>query len=231
MKRILFKTIVIGAALSATVAQASLDISSYPSSKIDFLGGGTALTGAQFQITDSGQSDASLGGNAQWWTTSGTSPGLFGRFNGGPWSYGAITVSGVDQSANVTTPTGSFAIDDGSIQHLLATGNINWVQVTTHSYVGGVNAAATVNISGMTYTGLNTDLLALVAGGNGSVTLSFTFNPGKTLTQLTTGTGYTTTYSGSLSAVPEPTTMIAGALLLLPFGASTVRILRKRQTA
>jgi hypothetical protein len=28
--------------------------------------------------------------------------------------------------------------------------------------------------------------------------------------------------------VPEPTTMIAGALLLLPFGASTVRILRRK---
>jgi len=35
----------------------------------------------------------------------------------------------------------------------------------------------------------------------------------------------------SLVAVPEPTTVIAGALLLLPFGASTLRILRKRQTA
>ena len=30
------------------------------------------------------------------------------------------------------------------------------------------------------------------------------------------------------TAVPEPTTMVAGALLLLPFGASTLRILRKR---
>jgi len=30
------------------------------------------------------------------------------------------------------------------------------------------------------------------------------------------------------TTVPEPTTMIAGALLLLPFGASTLRILRKR---
>jgi len=35
----------------------------------------------------------------------------------------------------------------------------------------------------------------------------------------------------AVSAVPEPTTMIAGALLLLPFGASTLRVLRKRQTA
>jgi hypothetical protein len=33
---------------------------------------------------------------------------------------------------------------------------------------------------------------------------------------------------GSPAGVPEPTTMIAGALLLLPFGASTLRILRKR---
>jgi hypothetical protein len=32
----------------------------------------------------------------------------------------------------------------------------------------------------------------------------------------------------NLSNVPEPTTMIAGALLLLPFGASTLRILRRR---
>jgi hypothetical protein len=31
--------------------------------------------------------------------------------------------------------------------------------------------------------------------------------------------------------VPEPTTMVAGALLLLPFGASTLRILRRKQTA
>ncbi len=30
------------------------------------------------------------------------------------------------------------------------------------------------------------------------------------------------------AAVPEPTTMVAGALLLLPFGASTLRILRRR---
>jgi hypothetical protein len=36
-------------------------------------------------------------------------------------------------------------------------------------------------------------------------------------------TGYAT--------VPEPTTMIAGALLLLPFGASTLRIVRRNQAA
>jgi len=35
----------------------------------------------------------------------------------------------------------------------------------------------------------------------------------------------------TLTPVPEPTTMIAGALLLLPFGASTLRMLRKTRTA
>jgi len=33
------------------------------------------------------------------------------------------------------------------------------------------------------------------------------------------------------ASVPEPTTMIAGALLLLPFGASTIRFLRKNRMA
>ena len=34
--------------------------------------------------------------------------------------------------------------------------------------------------------------------------------------------------NNDLAAVPEPTTMIAGALLLLPFGMSTLRALRRR---
>ncbi len=34
-----------------------------------------------------------------------------------------------------------------------------------------------------------------------------------------------------LALVPEPTTMIAGVLLLLPFGVSTLRALRRRHTA
>jgi hypothetical protein len=34
-----------------------------------------------------------------------------------------------------------------------------------------------------------------------------------------------------LAIVPEPTTMIAGAFLLLPFGASTLRILRRNRAA
>lgn len=35
----------------------------------------------------------------------------------------------------------------------------------------------------------------------------------------------------NVTVVPEPATMIAGALLLVPFGASTIRILRKNRAA
>ena len=37
--------------------------------------------------------------------------------------------------------------------------------------------------------------------------------------------------SGAITAVPEPTTIIAGALLLVPFGASTFRMLRRNRSA
>jgi hypothetical protein len=37
--------------------------------------------------------------------------------------------------------------------------------------------------------------------------------------------------TASLTPVPEPATLISGALMLLPFGASTLRILRRRQVA
>jgi hypothetical protein len=40
-----------------------------------------------------------------------------------------------------------------------------------------------------------------------------------------------TEVSDSPVAVPEPATLITGALLLLPFGASTLRILRRKQVA
>jgi hypothetical protein len=90
--------------------------------------------------------------------------------------------------------------------------------------------------------------------------VTFVLGNGDTFTQGSTGSGYSTVdfvgatdttafstilvtspdfvlninnlvTSSSISAVPEATTMIAGMLLLLPFGASTLRILRKSRMA
>jgi len=161
--------------------------------------------------------------------TGGTSSiGLKGWINGSPWTIGAITTSGNTQTAPVTG-LGLLFLNDGFGNNL--TGNLNWLTIQTVQSLGGINAALNVNITGLTYSGLNADLLALADGGNGSMNVTFQFNPGQSLTQLTTGSTQIGSYSGSLAGavVPEPATLIAGALLLLPFGASTVRILRKRR--
>ena len=71
--------------------------------------------------------------------------------------------------------------------------------------------------------------------GNGTVLLNLWGNNGQTGFAEYSFYGVPPAYSpevngtATLTAVPEPTTMIAGALLLLPFGASTIRILRRKQ--
>jgi hypothetical protein len=88
-------------------------------------------------------------------------------------------------------------------------------------------------------------------GGVGTLAsyLAMPGNAGVTITGISLRVGYaspednfngyvdnvtinSTTYDFELTApVPEPTTVIAGALLLLPFGASTLRILRRSRAA
>lgn len=79
----------------------------------------------------------------------------------------------------------------------------------------------------------------------GTTTVQATSPGGPLASQDVTGSGYVwftvwaNGFAGDtlnvanveVSAVPEPTTMIAGALLLLPFGASAFRKLRKNRTA
>jgi hypothetical protein len=77
---------------------------------------------------------------------------------------------------------------------------------------------------------------------NGNVQAAYEMFYGDTLTgQSDAGSGWTYNILDNAQApsltpvpetpVPEPTTMVAGVMLLLPFGASTLRILRKSRTA
>jgi hypothetical protein len=68
--------------------------------------------------------------------------------------------------------------------------------------------------------------------------LTYTFTAGATTSTLTfmDTSGFDSNAGwidnvGISAAVPEPTTMVAGAMLLLPFGFSTLRMLRKTRTA
>jgi hypothetical protein len=178
-------------------------------------------TGAALQFN--GASDSfqfnNAGSGYQWHITteSGGSSALNlnGAFTGGPFHYGAITSTGsgltLVQQATVTSPLANMIINDG-------TGNlsasVNLVDVETFATSGGgMNANLSVNLTGVTYSGSNPDLLLLKAAQSGTLDLSFQFSPGETLTQLSTGAGpFVTSFSGSLIAVPEPSTLALAAL-------------------
>ena len=173
------------------------------------------MPGASLQFNGSASSfqfDNNPSNGNQWWITdesggTGSALTMHGWFTGGPWSYGAITVNGLDQSATVNHPSATLTIDDGA--GYLATAAVAWVDVSTYQGVGGLNANLTVNLSGLSYAGTDPDLLSLFSGPAGELDLSFQFNPAKTLSQLSAGTGpYNTSFNGSLASVPEPTSLL-----------------------
>jgi hypothetical protein len=180
-----------------------------------------ANTGTDIQFngaSDSFQFTSNVSGY-QWHITTETggssSVGLLGSFNNGPFNYGPITTTGTGlaqvQDAPVLNPLANLVINDGTGN---LSGTVNFVDVTTfYKTLGTLDAALNVNLTGVTYSGSNPDLQYLDAHQPGTVTLSFQFSPGETLTQLSTGTGpYVTSYSGSLSVVPEPSTLVLAGL-------------------
>ena len=232
MKKVLVGALVSAGLLMATVSQASLAFANLTGSQISFAGGAAQATdGSTFTITSpSGAPDSTLGVVPQWDVTSGGSAVYLGAFTGvTTWTYGAVSgpVGGVE-TANVLTPGGQFKIDD--LSGGVAIGNINWITVSTYYSAGSLNASASINVTGMTYNGSDQVLQDLVNSGNGSIILGFSFTPGEDLISLTTSSeANATSYQGTITAapVPEASTVLAGVLLLLPLGASTLRILRR----
>jgi len=222
-----FIFVLLGVALSSDVvrAQSSLNFSSSPGSTMQFNG---AAQSFQFNAsTFTGFGGAYLG--TQWLIGSeaggtGSAVGLFGSVGNGPFSYGPITVNGPLQTAAVLGPLGSLDIKDGSGFDL--TGSVNWVQIQTSAFAGALNAALVVNVTGLSYTGSNPDLLTLLGSGAGQMDLSFQFSPGETLTQLSTGASpFSTSYAGSVSPAPEPASV---GLLVVGLGVLLLaRVVRK----
>jgi len=209
-------TAVIGMALWAVPSYGqplALDFSANTGSTLRFNGASdsfqfiTATNGYQWHVTTETGGSSALG--------------LNGSFGSGPFSYGPITSTGsgltLVQQATVTGPLANLMINDGSGN---LTGTVNFISIATFATAGGgMNANLTVNLTGVTYSGSNPDLELLKAEQPGTLDLSFQFSPGETLSQLSTGTGpYLTSYSGSLSVVPEPSTLALtglGGLVLL----------------
>jgi hypothetical protein len=197
-------------------AQLSLNYASTPGASIQFNGANSTFQFNSSTITGYVGSQWSIGSQTG---GTGSALGLFGVVTNSPFTYGLIssTILGpyTIQTANVTGPLGGLNINDG-VGNLL-TGDVNWVQLVTINSIGGINASLTVNVTSLSYSGTNPDLVTFASEPPGTMNVSFQFSPGKMLSELTSGTGpYTTSFSGSLTVVPEPTTI---SCLLLGFGA------------
>ncbi len=154
--------------------------------------------------------------------------GLQGNI-GGTFAVGQIgTAADGGEQANVTSTDGAFSVFDGSSNTLTA--NLNWgtIQVL-YGLFGILNVEGAANLSNVSYSGSNSDLLGIKNGTDQTVVLTFSFSPvtEHTLTGLMTpGQMNSTSYSGSLSAsgsqspIPEPsscTLLVAAGLGLLAY--------------
>ena len=131
-------------------------------------------------------------------------------------SVGSLTV----ETAAVGPQVGQLVIT-GSDGHLL-TANLTWssgeVTTTTHGSAGTSSGqvAGFLNLTSIMYTGSDAALTALAAFGTATETVSFDFADIQHLSGLmSTTTGITDNFSGSIVAVPEGGLTIASLGLAL----------------
>jgi hypothetical protein len=127
-----------------------------------------------------------------------------------------------DWTGDPTWPIANALLAGDQMQ--LRVGMIDWTDFNGEALVAGNGTLFTFTLLANANAPLGLSALSWGDAGNG---VGFDYGDAGFQDVILPSSGVTI----NISTVPEPTTMIAGALLLLPFGASTLRILRKRQTA
>ena len=130
--------------------------------------------------------------------TTGSALNLPGEITG-VYTIGAVTSDGVTSSAPVTG-VGTFVIHDGA-NDLTAT--LQWVDITQDGTAGFLNVGGSVNLTGITYSGSNPDLVALKAAGSAINVFNFQFTTVVPLAALTAGP-FSTTFAGTVFADNPP---------------------------
>ena len=221
MKRSFLTVLIVALALvaqTASAGQVSFDFASVAGSTIKFTGTGDTIEfpnaplGYDFAITDA---------------TAGTLVGMSGNI-GGTFTVGAISPISGGETASVSG-NGTFSVYDGANTF---SATINLLDITVYNGTfGATNGGGVANLSNFSYPGgTNTALLDIVSGAQQTVVMTFQFSPlrKKTLTQLMTdGQVNSTSYSGSMSSVPEPSMLV----LLAGAAIGLVAFVRRRKTA
>jgi hypothetical protein len=122
---------------------------------------------------------------------------------------GTLTITITDTGFGPVTPdTSSFALN------------------TAVTSIGGTVFGQAI-VNGSTATSANISTVgSLTTFGSASGLNTSPWSMSEVITLSNTGSGQDN--ASETLAVPEPTTMVAGAMLLLPFGASTLRGLRRK---
>ena len=137
---------------------------------------------------------------------SGSAAGALGEITG-TFTIGTITQPFPGFSTASVTGTGTFVIHDGMGNNLTAT--LTWGNISQIGNHGFLNITGDVNLSNITYAGINPDLVALKNAGSGSNVLDYTFNPARSLSVLRNGPGsHDTSFSGTISTVPDGGTTV-----------------------
>lgn len=149
------------------------------------------------------------------------------------WTYGPTSVPG-DSAAQMLIVNGSPAANTAVWQGTLSSSLIAGDSYTMSALVASLY---NVNEPTLTFDVGGAPIGSITLSGAGSwQTFSASFIAGSgspnfvDLNLELNGNDFVVSEI-SITPVPEPATLISGALLLLPFGASTLRILRKRQVA
>jgi hypothetical protein len=218
----------LGTALAPTAhAAIVLDLSSVGTANVNFAGTGTGAKIAFNNNSPAAPYYSGYGFAIGSSTGVGDSVFLPGKI-GGMFSYAtsSIVTSGNDQTASLIIMNGTFSITDASQKTFTATltgGQIDTSSPTATSSSGAIYGA--LELSNVTYTGSNADLLALqtgIAADGGNIVISFQFIAAEPLSELAAaGSNEKTTYSATVSAgsfspesVPEPASLTLGFLSL-----------------
>lgn len=193
----------LGVAASQNAAAITLDFASITGANVSFQNGNFVFNnnGAGYSLGITGS------------TGVGNSVGDFGSISG-VYNIGNITTLGALQTAPVTG-SGTMLINDGSLN---MTGTVVWDTIATYGVGTTINVLGTLNLTGITYTGTQSDLLALAAAGSGFEAITLQFASPQTLTALkAANSAVRTSFSGNItSAVPDGglTAMLLGMGML-----------------